>query len=295
MSADDKKISLQYEIKLPETVDEILEQEVFILENFGGSMLTGVDSPMKFSAFTSIYVRTGTATAELNLRQFRFEAPCVVNIRPGTILHMIEASEDFNASFMVFSEKFENHIFSIIGGPLHVPTILRHRIMQIPEKLVEEYDYFYAQMIKLQQNHELLDLSKALFYSTIAFYYATASRCLPADPASDEVVNEGSRWLSDRFLLLVQKHFKSERFLQFYADELKVSTKYLSRIVKMQTGVSAAEWIQRHVILEAKVLLKSSNLNVQQISLMLNFQSQSLFGKYFKTATGMSPKDFRNL
>ncbi len=41
-------------------------------------------------------------------------------------------------------------------------------------------------------------------------------------------------------------------------------------------------------------MLKSSNLNIQQISDELNFKSQSFFGKYFKKLTGMSPKAFRN-
>ena len=48
------------------------------------------------------------------------------------------------------------------------------------------------------------------------------------------------------------------------------------------------------MILEAKVLLKSSNLNIQQIADELNFPSQSFFGKYFKKLTGVSPKEFRN-
>ena len=62
----------------------------------------------------------------------------------------------------------------------------------------------------------------------------------------------------------------------------------------MQTGYSAVEWIERFVILEAKVLLKSSNLNIQQIADELHFPSQSFFGKYFKKLTGMSPKEYRN-
>ena len=48
------------------------------------------------------------------------------------------------------------------------------------------------------------------------------------------------------------------------------------------------------MVLEAQVMLKSSNLNIQQISDELNFKSQSFFGKYFKKFTGMSPKEFRN-
>lgn len=75
---------------------------------------------------------------------------------------------------------------------------------------------------------------------------------------------------------------------------MEVTPKHLSRTVKAQTGYTAVEWIERFVILEAKVLLKSSNLNIQQIADELNFPSQSFFGKYFKKFTGMSPKEFRN-
>lgn len=56
---------------------------------------------------------------------------------------------------------------------------------------------------------------------------------------------------------------------------------------------SAAEWIDDYVILEAKALLRSTNLTIQQISYELNFPSQSFFGKYFKRLTGMSPKEYK--
>ena len=92
----------------------------------------------------------------------------------------------------------------------------------------------------------------------------------------------------------MQKHFKEQRFLDFYAEKLEISPKHLSRTMKKETGFSAVEWIERYVILEAKVLLKSTNLNIQQISDELNFPSQSFFGKYFKKKVGMSPKEFRN-
>ena len=60
--------------------------------------------------------------------------------------------------------------------------------------------------------------------------------------------------------------------------------------MKNLTGFTAVEWIERYVVLEAKVMLKASNLNIQQISDELNFPSQSFFGKYFKKNVGMSPK-----
>ncbi|MBQ5724113.1 MAG: helix-turn-helix domain-containing protein, partial [Muribaculaceae bacterium] len=48
------------------------------------------------------------------------------------------------------------------------------------------------------------------------------------------------------------------------------------------------------VILEAKVMLRSSNMTIQQIADELNFPSQSFFGKYFKKSVGVSPKEYRN-
>jgi AraC-like DNA-binding protein len=49
------------------------------------------------------------------------------------------------------------------------------------------------------------------------------------------------------------------------------------------------------VVLEARALLKSTNMTVQQISDELNFPSQTFFGKYFKRRVGMSPKEYRRL
>lgn len=131
---------------------------------------------------------------------------------------------------------------------------------------------------------------KALLHSIIAFYYRYAYRLFDLIESNGD---SGAR-LSDRFIKMVKEKFKTERFLEYYADELGVTTKHLSRTVKAQTGYSASSWIERFLILEAKVLLKSTNLTVQQISDNLNFPTQSFFGKYFKKNVGVSPKFYRN-
>ena len=53
------------------------------------------------------------------------------------------------------------------------------------------------------------------------------------------------------------------------------------------------EWIDSYVILEAKTLLKYSDMSVQEIAYALNFPNQSFFGSYFKRNTGMSPSQYR--
>jgi len=98
--------------------------------------------------------------------------------------------------------------------------------------------------------------------------------------------------ISAQFIACVSKNFSRHRDLQFYADELRLSSKYLSRVVLDQTGRRPAEWIKDYVILEAKTLLRTGLYSVQQVADMLNFPNQSFFGKYFKDAVGCSPKKY---
>ncbi|NLN95135.1 MAG: AraC family transcriptional regulator [Bacteroidales bacterium] len=67
----------------------------------------------------------------------------------------------------------------------------------------------------------------------------------------------------------------------------------MSQLIKQNTGKSVNEWIEDYVMLEAKALLKSTNMTIQQISDEMNFPSQSFFGKYFKRVKGISPREFK--
>lgn len=96
-----------------------------------------------------------------------------------------------------------------------------------------------------------------------------------------------------KFKELLTSHYLQERKLNFYADQLHVTAKYLSATLKKQTGKSAADWIDEMIILEAKVLLQNKMLTVSQISNQLNFLDQSIFGKFFKANTGYSPVQYR--
>ena len=72
-----------------------------------------------------------------------------------------------------------------------------------------------------------------------------------------------------------------------------MTPKYLSLLVKNVSNRTAGEWIDNYVVLEAKALLSSSTLSIQEISDRLNFTNQSFFGKYFKQHVGISPTEYR--
>jgi len=124
-----------------------------------------------------------------------------------------------------------------------------------------------------------------------AFFYGSSyqfHKIIDIDKKSKQEV------VVEKFLNLAQANYKKQRELEFYADKLCLSTKHLSKVVKENSGTSANDWIDNYVILEAKALLNSTNMTIQQISDEMNFPSQSFFGKYFKRRVGVSPKEYRN-
>jgi len=95
------------------------------------------------------------------------------------------------------------------------------------------------------------------------------------------------------FKKLLYNEYRSERSVKFYADKLNITPKHLSDLLKKQTGKTAGDWIDEAIVLEAKVLLQNKALSVSEISDALNFSDQSVFGKFFKTHTTLTPLQYR--
>lgn len=289
MTAESSRLDYGY-VNLPMNVDEILGKDFWIFDNITASMLPSFTEPVKLTASISIFVRKGHFKFSNNLIVYDFDGPAIVNIRNGETLQLLSISSDFSASFIVMSKFFVEDIFLHINDMQNLSAMARHPVAKIPLDILPKFENLYQSLRLVSSDTGNPQLLKALQHAIIAFYYRYAYRCYVLLNNGGDT---GAR-LSDRFIKLVKDKFKTERFLEYYADELGVTPKHLSRTVKAQTGYSAASWIERFLILESKILLKSTNLTIQQISDTLNFPTQSFFGKYFKKNVGVSPKLYRN-
>lgn len=283
--------TLKYEgLELPESLSNILEQDFWMLDNIGGGVLGMLNLPMKFTSFTSIFIRKGKCKFEINLQEYETEAPCVVNIASSEIMQPLSISDDFEGAFVVMSSRFIEDLKREINDQRIVRIIKRSPLIKVPPQFISDFEMFYRQMANLVSDVSNPYIYKAVLHTVLAFFYNTALRCI------NQEREEGSTaaHITGRFLQLARDNFKKERFMDFYSKELGITSKHLGRTIKAQTGFTASEWLDRMVILEAKVLLKSSSMTIQQISEELNFPSQSFFGKFFKNIVGVSPKEFRN-
>lgn len=287
----DKQPTYKYSgLQLPENLNYILGQDFWFLDNISGSTLALLREPMKFTSSTSIFVRRGCCTAEVNLQKYQIKAPCLVTIASSNILQPLEISDDFEGAFTVMSSRMSDDFFQKAGQPHIINEFTKNPIVKIPPAQVQEFEIFYKNLQQIINDQANKFHYQALLYYLLSFFFQTAIKCLDFNQHTTLPANH----ITHRFLQLAQENFRKERFLDFYASKLQITTKHLSRTLKTSTGYTAGEWLDRLVTLEAKVLLKGSDMTIQQIAEELNFPSQSFFAKYFKNNVGVTPKDFRN-
>lgn len=162
----------------------------------------------------------------------------------------------------------------------------------------------YIQILTMMQNiHWVADNSKdAMFNNEIIihngiamFLYAVGNSLQQSACSQDTKISIPSRQdgYCFRFFNLLANHPKISRHLGFYAEQLCLTPKYLTTLVRKATGKSAKGWIDDFIISNARFLLRHSDMTIQQIAFELNFPNQSFFGKFFKEHTGYAPSEYR--
>jgi|GEM_PF-322756 len=106
--------------------------------------------------------------------------------------------------------------------------------------------------------------------------------------------DDSNRQLFTRFYELLIEHYRDSRDIKYYADYLCLTPKYFAKLIKQATGISASEWIDNYVMMQAKTLLQGyPQYSIQQISDKMGFTEQSTFCRYFRVHEGISPCEFR--
>ena len=99
--------------------------------------------------------------------------------------------------------------------------------------------------------------------------------------------------LYERFMQLAQEHCITEREVQYYSNQLSITSKYINQICKISSGITASEWIQRYARERITLLLQNKNLNISEIADEMEFSSRSFFTRYVKKLLGVTPSEYR--
>ncbi|MFC0344728.1 helix-turn-helix domain-containing protein [Epilithonimonas hispanica] len=91
----------------------------------------------------------------------------------------------------------------------------------------------------------------------------------------------------------MRQHFKEQHNVQFYADKLFISRKYLTKVINKTMYKSPRDIIHQVLVVEARMLLRNSNSNVNEVASQLKFSDQASFIKFLKKHVGKSPLEYK--
>ena len=254
---------------------------------------SALESPHKFNFQLLVRHFAGSAKIKVDMVEYDLSEPInLIRVMSGQILMVEHISEDFDGVVVVMSNSFVESMFIYVNNTLPLNVATRSNcVKHLSNSEVDLSDVFLKAIAQVLRNQTNPYLDRVLQHVLMAIFYSSEEIRNQLETESGAYTSADA--LSKEFMRLVKDNFRSERQLQFYADKLCITPRYLSRVVKECTGSSAADWIERYVVLEARALLKSTSMTIQQISDELNFPSQTFFGKYFKRRVGMSPKLYR--
>lgn len=269
---------------------EYLENYFALFDSFDADAQKSM--PYRLEGLMFVATVCGTCHFTVDLKEHILHPNELLLVLPGQMVQHVDKSADFQGRFMFMSSELLANIstrkknFSVFFALRDNPQIrLKPSDM---EMFLQYHDFIRKRMqdsspiIRLDVVQHLLG---ALFFEFLAMedYFSRQQTRLSR---KDEICRQ--------FLDLLIQHYKESRSVSFYADRLFITPKYLSATLRSVTGKRAGQLIDDYVLLQAKVMLKTTNMTVQQISEELNFANQSFFARYFKHLSGLSPTQYRD-
>lgn len=266
------------------------------------AILRMLQYPVRFDGYIIFYLKKGHFSVDVNLHTFEVrEHSLMINV-PGNIVKVSQYDEDhidqLDLVFVLISKEFMSGIQFDFGKVFQDGL----NLLRNPCIILDDFQMAVA--------NDYLNLARKLIGAPFAYKRETIGSLLTsltylaADVWSKQVDEARklaldphatrSNQVFEHFLTLVSEHHNTERGVAFYADKLCLTPKYLSKLVKTASGRSAPDWIDSFVILEAKNLLKYSDLPIKEVVYRLHFPNPSVFHKFFKAHTGLTPMQYRN-
>ena len=240
----------------------------------------------------------GETSLTSNLQEFRLKKDSLFIFSPKHILQ-VQSNNRFKAHLIVIAPDFLKRIN--IDTKRMMPLFLQFGSLPCMELTHAESQSLrsFISMVEQELKGSETDFSSeiigGLIAATIYKVGDILTHYLTEHPEVDSPIHNRAEEYFRQFTELLGEHYKHERSVGFYARQLCITPKYLTTLIKRISGKSVSEWIDNYVILEAKTLLKYSNMSVQEIAYYLNFPNQSFFGSYFKRNAGMSPSQYLSL
>ena len=245
-----------------------------------------------FDGFIIAIYPEGGGTISINGREFHIQERSVLLIPPNMILKYGKDRPSRSSQRIMVSLEMMLHIPSPLDTDI-IANARRTPFLSLNEEQFKDIEDWFRMIegeYAERDNIYRREILKAILYALIldiGNIYAQRGSAMP------QVEMLAAERISDDFFRLMSQHYKRDRTIKFYATEMAITPKHLSKVIKHATGRSPHEWFDDAILLEIKNQLRLTDKSILQISEDLNFSNPSAFVQFFKQHEGITPHKYR--
>lgn len=265
---------------LPEKQENVMTSEVMLMmDSEVVRPMVAIGQPYQLHEGRLLRVVRGRAQLTINLRTTLLTAQSVCILPPDAIIQYEEVSDDYRIQGFSYTSMPATIAFDCVTV-LHLSKADFQRTgnyLQLIRQVLHKENYS-LRTIQLLQMALLNDLHHIQSIEAEQQAHVQPSR-------QEEVFN--------RFIDLVNQYGLRERNISFYAERLLLSPNRLSTIIKDYSGQTVMQWLNQKTLLQAKVLLRHSDMMIYEIADRLGFAESTTFNRYFKREVSMTPLKYK--
>ena len=302
MSHNIPKITLDdLQKRKSQTVKSIYRDGYFIASHEGlieRNILDLFNSAVRMTTIFFVLCKEGEIDVTYNMQHYVLRKHSLIIGIPDAVVR-INASSVANIDSLLCQKDFLDNLHVNFEQSLtHILLyILQNPVLELTDTELEEFLHTYEELERLASDNDDSFYTKEILRSGIRTLIFKVCRMIAHRIRKDDKTKLDTRKYEyfKQFFTLLSTEYKHHRTVQWYADQLHLSTKYFTSIIRQVSGRTTIDWINDRVIYEAKNLLLYSDMNISEIAYQLNFPSTSFFSKYFKHIVGINPTEFRRM
>ena len=254
------------------------------------------DGPQVITYGAILICRKGKATVNINYKEWHLHEGAVITVFPNDVVELKVKSEaslfdvemlKYNASLLrEASLQLEQTVYS---------SLREDRCRQDTPVVTNIIDSMFALLKVYFNQSECTCISQLVLLQLKAFFvgFHEYLQRNPQNRPDDEVKSYRVRELFNRFMMLMERDYKLSRDVNYYADLMHITSKYLTNIVRQVAGHTPKTIIDQYVILQLKMQLQRSSQSIKEIAWEYHFTDVSFFCRYFKKHTGLTQQQMR--
>lgn len=260
---------------------------------------TYLQYPFRVDCYLAAYCVEGSVDCSVNLTDYHLTTGTLLLITPGNIIRITQPDEldqNLRVTLICVSASYISNI-GINPSKVLVEAVevLRDPCIHLSDdeaEMLHKYVNLALDITKTNSQfvkESIGGLVSSVFYQFAGFLANSKRR----EDMEKPVRTTRQRQMLEQFMKLAINDHAREHLVGYYADKMCVTPKYLSKIVKETSGRSVPDWLSELLILDAKNMLRHTDMTIKEISARLNFPSQSFFFRFFKNHTGKTPTQYR--